>query len=158
MRAHLIALLIIAAVLPQSCSRANDAPVTAEVMEAGAFKLGPGQPGARETHFITQTHNIDARLGTGFGFRWKLTNVPDRPTFDVQTAVTHPPFRTKRGELETHYELVTTVPVRDGVAMSVTGYNFDHPEELAPGVWTFTHSLHGKPLVTQSFTVRAAAR
>jgi hypothetical protein len=48
---------------------------------------------------------------------------------------------------------LTTIPTKNGTAVSVTGYGFDRPEEMVPGVWTFEHKLHGRTLVRQSFTV-----
>jgi uncharacterized protein DUF3859 len=137
------------------CERAEEAvSPTGKVVESGLFELGPGEPGTREVHFTEHGNVFAARLGLRFGFRFTLANVPDGATIDLMTVVTHPPIRNKNGETETHYELITTIPVTKGSAMSVTGYSFDRPEEMTPGVWTFTHSFHGKTLVTQSFTIR----
>jgi hypothetical protein len=138
------------------CERAPRAgAITGEVVEVGTFELGPGKPGTRETHFTAHGTDFVARLGLAFGFRCKLENVPDGPTITVKTVVTHPPMTNARRETKTRYELLTTMPVRNGVAMTVTGYSFDRPEEVTPGVWTFEHSLGGKTLVKQSFTILA---
>ena len=145
----------IAVILP-TCAGPADR-IVAKVIEVGTFEVGPGQPGSRETHFTTHSNSVTARLGSKFGFRFTLNNLPRVASFDLKTAVTHPAFRNKDGNIETHYELITTVPVENGSSTSVTGYSFDHPEELAPGVWTFEHSYHGKTLVKQTFTVRPAS-
>lgn len=128
--------------------------ITGKIIEVGTFEFGPGQPGHRETHFTSHGDVITARLGSKFGFRFTLNNLPDAPSFDLKTAVTHPSFTNKEGTTETHYELTTTVPVANGSSTSITGYSFDHPEELVPGVWTFEHSYRGKILVKQAFTVQ----
>jgi hypothetical protein len=156
MRRTILAACVIASFLA-TCERAPRASsITARVVEVGAFETGPGKPGSRETHFTAPGHEFVARLGLKFGFRFRLDNVPDGATIDLKTVVTHPPITNARGEMQTRYTLITTIPVRNGTAMSVTGYSFDRPGEMTPGVWTFEHSYRGKILVTQSFTIRAA--
>jgi hypothetical protein len=84
-----------------------------------------------------------------------VKNLPDTATVDLKTYVTHPPISGKDGEVKTRYALLTTIPVKNGTAMSVTGYSFDRAEEMTPGVWTFTHKYQERTLITQSFTVLA---
>jgi hypothetical protein len=139
------------------CAACTRAPVVGAVTDFGVFELGAGEPGTRQARFTERTHVIVPRLGRQFGFRFKLENVPHSATaIDLETYVTHPPIRMPNGQIRTHYELLTTIPARDGVAMSVTGYSFDRPQEMSPGVWTFEHRYHGKALVKQSFTVLPA--
>ena len=139
------------------CGRAGEAgDIKAKIVEFGTFVLGPGQPGTRQTYFTAHGDVFTARLGLHFGFRFTLNNVPDIQTIDLQTVVTHPPITDKNGQTSTRYELITTLPVSDSFADSVTGYSFDRPGEMTPGVWTFTHSFHGRTVVTKSFTIRAA--
>ncbi len=129
--------------------------VTAELLEVGTFVPGPGQPGTRETHFTSHGDVVVPRLGSGFGFRFSVNNVPG-DSIELKTFVTHPPIKQRNGETETRYALLTTIPARNGSATSVTGYTFDRPEEMTPGVWTFVHTYRGRTLVKQSFTVRTA--
>jgi hypothetical protein len=139
-----------------SCARVPEAgSIAGEVVEVGAFELGPGKPGTREAHFTTHGNVFFARLGLQFGFRFKLKNVPAGTTINLETVVTHPPIVDMRGKTRIRYELLTIIPVTNGSATSVTGYKFDRPEEMTPGVWTFQHSFRGKPLITQSFMIRA---
>ena len=147
--------LVLAGVLVdcQRLSSSND--VTAELLEVGAFVPGPGQPGTRETNFISHGDVIVPRLGTGFGFRFKLNNVP-ADSIELKTFVTHPPIKQRSGETETRYAVLTTIPAKNGSAISVTGYTFDRPDEMTPGVWTFVHVYRGRTLIQQSFTVREA--
>lgn len=145
-------------VLAFVCAGCGPAPVAddvkGEVIEFGAFDLGPGAPGSRRAQFVEHTPVIVARLGSHFGFRFKVTVVPDRvATIDLKTVVTHPPMKMPDGRIRTHYELVTTIPIENGSGASVTGYGFDHPYEMVPGVWTFEHLYLGKTVVKQSFTV-----
>jgi len=129
--------------------------MTGRILEYGLFEFGPGKPGARETRFTSHGDVITARLGSQFGFRFRLDNVPKGASVDLETYVTHPPIAMPNGETRTRYALLTTIPVTNGSAISVTGYSFDRPAEMAPGVWTFTHKFHGRMIVEKSFTVRA---
>jgi hypothetical protein len=138
------------------CRRVPDrARVTAEILEVGTFEFGPGEPGAREVRFTSHGDVIIARLGSRFGFRFRLNNVPG-DSIEMKTLVTHPPIQQPKGETRTRYAVLTTVPAKNGYATSVTGYSFDRPEEMTPGVWTFSHTYRGETLVKQSFTVRAS--
>jgi uncharacterized protein DUF3859 len=150
----LICVLVVAACFAR-CKPADKANnMTVELLEFGAFELGPGKPGSREVRFTSHDHVIVPRLGSGFGFRFRLNHVPDAKSIDLSTVVTHPPFRDRDGETSTHYALVTTVPINNGSAASVTGYSFDRPEEMTPGRWTFEHSFRGQTLMKEWFTVQ----
>jgi hypothetical protein len=157
MKRTVLSVLAIAWMLPMCGPATGERGIRGEVIEVGTFEVGPGKPGTRRSRFTEHGDVFTARLGLKFGFRFTLRNLPDAPTFDVKTAVTHPPFPDKAGVTRTHYELITTIPVTDGSATSLTGYSFDRPEEMAAGVWTFAHSYRGRTLVKQSFTIRAPA-
>jgi hypothetical protein len=137
------------------CGQARDSGVVGEVVELGVFELGPGEPGTREARFTSHGNAITPRLGARFGFRFTVKNLPDTETLELKTFVTHPPIANRDGEVKTRYALLSIIPVKNGAAMSVTGYSFDRVEEMTPGVWTFTHTYQGRTLVTQSFTVLA---
>jgi hypothetical protein len=140
-----------------------------EVIEFGTFELaGPqrtvpnaktldgAERNAPAVHFTRQTDKIPAQVGIQFGFRFKLTNIPEARTVDLKTIVKHPPIKNEQGVIEREYTLTTTLPVTDGFVSEVTGYSFDRPEELVAGVWVFEHWYLGEKLVSQSFTVVAS--
>jgi hypothetical protein len=142
-----------------------------QVLEFGTFELvGPQQtvpnartpdgaernaPGAR---FTRQTDKIPAEAGVQFGFRFKLTNLPEAGTVDLKTIVKHPPIKDDKGVVQRGYTVTTTLPVTDGYVSEVTGYGLDRPEELMTGAWVFEHWYGGKKLVSQAFTVVAPSK
>jgi hypothetical protein len=154
LRRHLSTALLFTCLFA-TCGQAPKDNVVGKVVEVGVFELGPGEPGTREARFTSHGNVITPRLGSQFGFRFTVKNLPDTATVDLKTYVTHPPFANKEGEVKTRYALLTTIPVKNGTSMSVTGYSFDRSEEMTPGEWPFTHTSQGRTLVTQSFTVVA---
>ena len=140
-----------------------------EVLEFGTFELaGPqvtipnaqtldgAERNAAAARFARQTDKVPAKIGVQFGFRFKLTNIPEAKTVDLKTIVKHPPIKNEQGVIEREYTLTTTLPVTDGYVSEVTGYSLDRSEELVPGVWVFEHWYRGEKLVSQSFTVVAS--
>ena len=144
----------------------TEAKPKGEVTEFGTFTLvgrqvdvpNPGTLDGAERHargarFTRQTDQIPAQIGVQFGFRFKLTNIPEPKTVALQTIVKHPPIKSEQGVIEHEYKVTTTLPVMKGNVSQVTGYSLDRPEELVPGVWVFEHWYRGEKLVSQSFTV-----
>lgn len=142
-----------------------------QVLEFGTFELvGPQQtvPNAKTldgaernaaaARFTRQTDKIPAEAGVQFGFRFKLTNLPESGTVDLKTIVKHPPIKDEKGVVQRGYTVTTTLPVTDGYVSEVSGYSLDRPEELVPGAWVFEHWYGGKKLVSQAFTVVAPSR
>jgi hypothetical protein len=145
--------------------------IKGEVIEFGTFELaGPqltipnaktldgAERNAPAARFTRQTDKIPAQVGTQFGFRFKLTNLPAVGSVDLKTIVKHPPIKDEKGVVEREYTVTTTLPVTDGYVSEVTGYSLDRPEELVPGVWIFEHWYRGRKLVTQTFSVVARTK
>ncbi|MDR3402653.1 MAG: DUF3859 domain-containing protein [Chthoniobacter sp.] len=137
-----------------------------EVLEFGTFELtGPvttvtngKTPDGREQNspgaqFDQHTNKIPARLGIGFGFRFKLTDLPEADSVDLDTIVKHPPFKDQHGIIKREFRLTTTLGVVNHTVSEVSGYGLERPEELVPGQWTMEHWYHGRKLVSQTFQV-----
>jgi len=96
---------------------------------------------------IVQGTEAPAVLGLGFGVRYSMVPGPDLVT---RYTVTHPPIPPS-GITEQHW---------DGMVMGGGGdtafFQFDVPEELQPGEWTFSVQAGGETLFTLAFTVRPA--
>lgn len=163
-------ILLIVLICLAAPSHANEpkAKPKGEVIEFGTFELvGPQVSSANAqtldglernapmARFTRQTDKVPAKIGMQFGFRFKLTNVPEASSVELKTIVKHPPIKNEEGVVEREYTLTTTLTVTDGHVSEVTGYSLDRPEELVPGVWVFEHWYRGEKLVSQSFTVVA---
>lgn len=129
------------------------------MLEAGLFCAPPegGRRPAPETlsgwvhvpdapvEMVARGIEAPAVLGLGFGVRFRLAD-----TLPVRTRyiVTHPPMP----------PLGATTQAWDGGleagATDTVFFQFDVPEELQPGEWTFSAEAGGEPLFTTTFTVR----
>jgi len=89
-----------------------------------------------------------AVLGQGFGVRFALN--ADAPVMTRYT-VTHPPMPPSGITAQSWDGLV-----RPGMTDTVF-FQFDVPEELQPGPWTFSATADGLELFHVAFTVRPAA-
>ncbi|MCB1345308.1 MAG: DUF3859 domain-containing protein [Rhodobacter sp.] len=96
---------------------------------------------------VAEGNEAPAVLGMGFGVRYAIAPGTDLVT---RYTVTHPPIPPS-GITEQHW---------DGMALAGGGdtafFQFDVPEELQPGTWTFSVEAGGETLFTMAFTVRAA--
>src|SRR5690606_18702491 len=87
-------------------------------------------------------------LGTGFGVRYSLAlDLPATVTYTV----THPPIPPSDMTVETWH---SQAPIMDGDSFF---FQFDWPEELVGGEWTFSAAIDGEVLFTVAFDVRPAA-
>jgi hypothetical protein len=117
----LIAELVYGIYCAQDPVRTEAAPETA----SGVINIVPDLPAIR---FVQTT--VPAALGIGFGI---LSRAPDGMVHDpVTVTVTHPPFPGSGIAVE---RWTTRL---DGVDFNLTGFSFDVPGELVPGIWTFS--------------------
>ncbi len=145
--------------------------IQGEVVEAGLFEMyGPStvisnsntldgrEENAPAARFYEQTDLVPAILGASFGFRFKVTGISKRSEVTFKTKVTHQPIVDPDGDLQTGYEMDTTLPVSNGTVSEVTGYGLELEQELVEGLWTFEHWLDGQKVVSQSFQVVSVER
>ncbi|MCB1390454.1 MAG: DUF3859 domain-containing protein [Rhodobacteraceae bacterium] len=103
---------------------------------------------AEPIEMIVQTTQAPMILGTGFGVRYRL----DVPAPAVVTyTVTHPAIPPTNMTVES-WDSQEAVSGGDSFF-----FQFDKPEEMVPGEWTFSASVHGEVLFTFAFDVHAAA-
>jgi len=102
---------------------------------------------------IEQTTTISARLGMHFGLRYMVVGEPKDALVPITIVTIFP----KQGvynpdKRQTFYRDERTTNRTVG-KVSYTGYTFENPWELVPGVWTFQFWYQGRQLAEQSFTV-----
>lgn len=85
-----------------------------------------------------------AVLGMGFGVRFTLAPGPDLPT---RYTVRHPPIPPSGATAQSWNSVL------QGDATDSAFFQFDIPEELQPGDWSFTIEAAGETLFTVAFTV-----
>jgi Domain of unknown function (DUF3859) len=157
-------LILIASVRAQPSSS-----VKGEVVEFGIYKSGadtttknPDAPTgtrtiSKEIEFTERTEKIPGTRGVMFGFRYKLTGLTGEESIELKKVVKHPPFKNKKGELESEYSLSFTRKPKNGTVVSVEGYKLGGGDQLTPGTWTFEIWYQDQKLVSTSFTVVASA-
>lgn len=121
-----------------------------------AEKVAGGLVATEDKKLIKQTDQIDAKLGTNFGFRYILSG-PDEDaevTIKVKhsTALKDP----KTGEEYLISEWGQWVPV--GSVNWNTGWIFEHEWEIVPGEWAIQLYIDDKKLLEKKFIVRDARK
>jgi hypothetical protein len=102
---------------------------------------------------VSSTTTVPARIGTRFGFRYRVVGSPDRASVKM-TAVIHFPSEGLRNP-KTGERILRDVTswTRNIGAVTYNGYGFDEEWELVPGTWTYEILLEGRKIAEQSFTV-----
>src|SRR5215472_8625444 len=141
-------------------------PVKGEVLEFGTYKVTAQKPdvqaptgsGKQESpvhivttvQFLEHTNYIVARKGTGFGFSYKLTGLPDgHIVLDFETI--HPAFTLPDGSKDSGRVLHASCEPEVGVWESTMGYHFDEDFEMVKGDWVMSIYYNKKQLVSQTF-------
>ncbi len=162
MKTSLGALLLL--VLPLSAS-AQQAQVTgAEVTEVGIYTAKVIQvttttnvidgtlEGLDNFVLLQSTTNVPARVGTRFGFRYRILGQPRNAPITLTMVGIHPSFTNpKTGKTATRDEY----QLQSWIGDTYTCYSLDEDWELIPGKWTFEVWHEGKKLCEQSFMVVA---
>lgn len=103
---------------------------------------------AEPVQMIVEGREAPAVLGLGFGVRYRLA---DGDAARTRYTVTHPPMP-PRGTTTQSWDGAVSPGETDTVF-----FQFDIPEELQPGQWTFAVEADGETLLRISFTVRPPA-
>lgn len=150
----------LAALLLATPAAADDLRVGPGVAELvrGLF-CAPPQTGRREApdtmagwihvpdapvELVAESTVAPAVLGMGFGVRFRRTG-PDAAILRYE--VTHPPIGTA-GVTTQGWDSVSMAGDQDSIF-----FQFDLPEELVPGRWTFSARMDGQELFSAPFTV-----
>ena len=157
----LVYLLFFISALTLSLSGQEQARVTgARVIEVGIYQAqvltsqtnvaGVKFEGLDEFKLLTVTTNIQARIGTRFGFRYKIQGAPTNAPIILTMVGKHPPIKNETtGKIATEESYL----LRSWIGKIYTSYSLDKESELVPGLWTFEVWHDGKKLCEQSFLV-----
>jgi hypothetical protein len=159
MRRLLVALMFLAATSPAWAQKID----RTEVVEYGIFtadKLKSQRDANGQMHSIIgnvqleeATTTVPAERGVKFGFRYRVIGEPDGKAVAIRKVMIFPPPGLKAPNAPqplTRSEDSVTPPIGE---TSYTGFEFDDPWELVPGIWTMQLWQGNKMLVEQRFTV-----
>lgn len=143
--------------------------IKGEVLEFGTYNaltrkadvqapIGSGKQEApvhivKTVEFLLHTNYIVAQKGTSFGFRYKLTGLPERPVV-LNFETIHPEFTLPDGSKNSGRVLHGECEPKAGVWDSTMGFHFDDDFEMMEGDWVMSVYYNKKKLVTQTFHVR----
>ena len=156
-------------ILAASAEAQPSPSVKGEILEFGIYKSvagkttteNPDTPNGKRTtskeiEFTEHTEKIPGTKGVSFGIRYKVTGITG-DSVELKKVVKHPPFKNKKGEMETEYSLPLTKKVKDGAAVGVEGYSLGGNAQSPAGAWTFEIWYQDQKLVSQSFSVVSPA-
>lgn len=103
-------------------------------------------PNLAAYRLVTETDEVEARTGSGFGFLYALTGFFD--SRELTATVLHPVIRNRDGTTTSRL----TIPWKTD-RDSITWW-FDSPEKLVPGDWTLRVEFEGRALCEKTFSVR----
>ncbi len=121
------------------------------VVESGTIQAASSGSGIGQIHFVGHATQVQAQIGTGFGFRYTTSGHPDGTPIILTVAFKHPPITDpKTGETTNGqvYQLNSAIGRAEAEY-----FVFEKPFELVSGTYEW-RIFHGKLLLTeQAFTV-----
>jgi Domain of unknown function (DUF3859) len=107
----------------------------------------------RNVQFYDKTSRVPGRLGTRFGFRYRVRGIAaDQAVELAKLTVFPPPGLTDPRRGRSHAANRSVIRVK-GETPFTTGYSFDEPWEIVPGEWRIELWYGGRKLVEQRYTV-----
>ncbi|WP_323034614.1 DUF3859 domain-containing protein [Pararhodobacter sp.] len=97
---------------------------------------------------VAEGQVVPAMIGLGFGVRFTLADAEDAA---LDYTVTHPPMPPGMVTVQRWGSTLT------GGNVGTVFFQFDVPEELQPGDWSFAATRDGAPVFRVGFTVRPAS-
>ncbi len=108
-----------------------------------------------QVSLLSQTHDIPAKIGTKFGFRFQLSGTPTDKEAHIKHIVFYPPPGMKDPSLpQPRTQGVYETDLMIGITHTRL-FSFDKDWEMVPGVWTFQVFNDDKMIAEQKFTVVA---
>ena len=108
-------------------------------------------------HFVSDSTNIEAKVGTQFGIEFRIDGAPAGETVTLRVALTFPEQGIRNPNTgETLHNAKIALPNMKIGALCLVGYGFDNAWEIVPGVWTEQIWYRDRMLAERSFTVSRA--
>jgi hypothetical protein len=103
---------------------------------------------------IQSTTNVPAKIGTRFGFRYRIKGSPTNAPIVLTMVGEHPPYKnpkTGKSQARDEYQL------ESWIGETYTSYLLENEWELIPGPFKFEVWHQGKKLCEQAFMITADA-
>jgi hypothetical protein len=142
-------------------------PFKAEIVEVGVYEVvgAATQRPAPGTAAGTASEHEDLRLiqvgtqvkairGTTFGFRYRLSDVPDGSIPGLQLRALHPSMRGPGGRVSSSSTASTEVFASGGEARGDVAYTLSEPFEVLRGDWELQLLYSGRVILSQPFKLQ----
>jgi hypothetical protein len=106
-----------------------------------------------ETKLIETTRTISARAGLRFGIEYRIVGEPAGGIISLKRTTIYPEGGVRNPSTGTTAMRDEAVEPHEVGAVNYSGFRFDDPWEMVPGIWTIELSHGGKTLASESFTV-----
>ncbi|MGQ0510814.1 MAG: DUF3859 domain-containing protein [Betaproteobacteria bacterium] len=107
-----------------------------------------------EVRFVQKTRLIPAKLGTVFGFRYRLSGIPTGEPLKFEMRSIHPPMKGSDGRARTISTAQFLVATPDGIYVDDLIYLLSEPFEVLPGRWILQILYDGRQLVSREFILQ----
>lgn len=102
---------------------------------------------------------INAKIGTVFGIRYEISNLPTNiAEIEVLRVVRYPPMTMPDGRVSTGFSYVERPDVENGFVRKWSGYSFDWEYEIVEGDWEIEIQYKGKTLCSQKFIISSGLK
>lgn len=118
--------------------------LTATFINDGAYDEG---------RVVQSATSIKAEVGTEFGFRYKITGLPEQTYYDLTARVVHPPMLIN-SKLHSSYKTTIREQVQDGQIDSKVVYTIQKDFEIVAGVWTIELIYQDRILLSRQFVLQ----
>ncbi len=105
-------------------------------------------------HFVSDTTEVAAKVGTQFGIEFRIDGKPAGDSVTLHMVLTFPPQEIRNpntGDMM-HTANIAFPAMKIG-ALCLLGYGFDNAWEIVPGVWTEQIWYQDRMLAERTFTV-----
>jgi hypothetical protein len=115
---------------------------------AGFTSRGPGN-----SVFEHRTTQVPATLGSAFGIRYRIENIPPGEEITVEEIIHHPPMTKPTGEAMSEERTTDKVTSQSGYIDQKFFYRLSLPYEVVSGDWSLAVAVNGSTVINQHFTV-----
>lgn len=102
---------------------------------------------------ISSSREVAAKLGTVFGFTYRVKGLPEGKVHGFEMRALHPPMQSPSGKTSTVSSAPVVLDSELGEAYNDMKYRLSEQRELLPGTWRLQLLYRGNVVVTRDFTV-----
>lgn len=139
--------------------------VTGMIMRFGTYEKGmvaerrkapdaaAGYTSSGNYKYLEKTVTVKIKKNIGFGFEYKINNLPDNKSDKIEVIAKHPSITNNEGITYTVSRDFWPIRPVNGVYNNALVYFFSNRYEMVPGEWTLIIKYNNKTLINKTFYV-----